>query len=78
MSCTVKSGLWVQLQASCKILSMQSDTSISYILSDIFLQKFMLTFLNPDHIFIGGQFENQEDSLTNGDCSGKHHGNFSV
>ena len=26
----------------------------------------MLSFLSPDHIFIGGQFENQEVSLTNG------------
>ena len=27
------------------------------------LQKFMLSFLSPDHIFISSQFENQEVSL---------------
>ena len=31
----------------------------------------MLSFLSLDHIFIGGQFENQEVNLTNGDCNGK-------
>ena len=36
----------------------------------MFLQKFMLSFLIPNHIFIGGQFENQEVSLTNGDLYG--------
>ena len=50
---------------------MQSDTSISYILSNNIFTKVNVLFLSPDHIFIGGQFENQEVNLTNGDCNGK-------
>ena len=71
VSCTGTSTLWVHLLVSSEILSIQPDTSISYILSNNIFTNFHAFVSKPRSHFFGGQFENQEINLTKGDCNGK-------
>ena len=72
VSCTGKSALWVHLLASSEILSMQSDTSISCILSNNIFTKVHAFVSKPrSYCYRRSIWKHQEVNLTNGDCNGK-------